>query len=253
MENRYIADLSLLKSTFDRKNEANIIAEAIARHFTSGNLSILDVGIGEGRAIIEVAEYLTVQGYDVELTGIDLHISNKLRKQAPNNFNLIEKDFFTYAEINKFCVVITTQTLFYLGDVVTALHKLVKHLSTNGCLIITLWTSRCSLFHFHQCIKGSENAITTCAETVTSDLRVINPNATIELVRSVGKIKIEQWRDSDRICRAAYNILARSSQTHHLSESGFQNFKEYLQSLPSEMKRENGTIIFKSSCYEETT
>jgi SAM-dependent methyltransferase len=247
MNRRYVEDLRLLKSTFDNGNEANIIAQAIADNSPKTSLRILDVGIGEGRAVFQVVDKLNTLGFKAELTGVDLHISPELRALAPVNSTLVEQDFIAYPAHEQFDAVIATQSLYYFGERSATLGKLLEHTCPTGTLIVTVWSSRCILHNLHMHLSDTPDAKCISSEDVVDELRLLNTAAHIDHVRSAGTVDLERWVANDAICMAAFRILSRANPHGSFDDAKYRAFSQYLKALPGQMKRENGTVIIRRS------
>ena len=251
MDSQYQQDLRLLKGTFDARNEAPVIASAIAGGEASVRLRLLDVGIGEGRAILQATQQLEALGYDVVLTGIDLHISKELRDRMPAGSALIEQNFFEYPHHERFDAVVSTQSLYYLGDRQAALRKLIAHTVPGGCLIVTVWSSRCILRNLHLRFVSTPDTDCLAAEGVADDLHRLDPTAAVDLVRTVGRVNLRRWLTSEATCMAAFRILSRAAPNLSLDEARYTAFCEHLKGLPEEMNRENGTVVLRRRGDEE--
>lgn len=243
MDTRYLEDLRLLKSTFDSGNEVTAILTAITNHSVPSDLCLLDVGIGEGNAILKVVSHLSERGYVARLTGVDLHISPQLRAAAPSFSSLLQLDYLKYCPSAPFDVVIATQSLYYLGDIKHSLPLLLHHTATSGVLIITVWSNRCVLFDLHSRFACSKVGLAICSESVASELHRLDSSATIALVRSAGTVNIGKWRESDASRLAAYRILSRTDGVA-FDPTKYSAFERHLKGLPDIVTRENGTVIF---------
>lgn len=249
MDSDYIRDLRLLKTTFDSGNEADVIAESIARVSTPGPLRVLDVGFGDGRATLQAIRKLTGLGYQVQLTGLDLHISQRLMQHVPEGTELIEKDFFEYPIDEQFDAVLSTQSLYYLGEYRPALHKLLQHMRPAGCLLVTVWTGNCALHDLHKRFVSAPDASCITAEDVATALRSLSPEGSIELVRTPGSVSVHSWLNTELIGLAAFRVIARANDRSSIDGVTYTSFRSRLSSLPKSVKRENGTVVFR--CQEE--
>ncbi len=244
MDTRYLEDLSLLKNTFDSGNEVTAILTAITNHSVPSDLCLLDVGIGEGNAILKVVRRLSEIGYVAHLTGVDLHISPQLREAAPSLSSLLQLDYLKYCPSAPFDVVIATQSLYYLDDIKHSLPLLLHHTAPSGVLILTVWSNRCVLFDLYSRFVCSKNGPAICSEFVARELHRLDSSASIELVRSVGTVNIGKWRESDAIRIAAYRILSRTDGVV-FDQVKYRAFERHLRGLPEIVARQNGTIIFR--------
>lgn len=247
MDNQYQQDLRLLKGTFDPGNEASVIATAIAGGNAKSPLRLLDVGIGEGRAILQATRRLEALGYKILLTGLDLRISTELRDRMPSSSVLVEDDFFQYFCREHFDAVVSTQSLYYFGDTQAALRKLIAHSAPSGCLVVTVWTSRCVLRDLHLHFVSTPGTDCLAAENVADDLRRLDPGATVDLVRTAGRVNLKQWLTSEATCMAAFRILSRAAPKSSFDETRYRAFRKHLAGLPDEMNRENGTVVLRRS------
>ena len=243
MNSIYLEDLRSLKATFNPGNEGPLIAEAVSISMPKGPLRILDVGIGEARSTFRALELLGSQGYAVHLTGLDLHISERVRRLALPGSEFQECDFQLLPFEEVFDVVISTQSLYYLGEWEVSLRKLLSHARPKGCLAVTLWTENCSLHRLHnrfaQCQKN--NLLT--AENVAQAAQRQDSSATVRLVRTRGTINVRMWREEARIGAAAFRILSRLEEQGTIDPVAYGKFSEHIKSLQDEEPRENGTVF----------
>lgn len=245
MNSSYIHDLRLLKGTFNPGNEANVVADAIANGTPRGNVRILDVGIGEGRAAFQFVDRLTSRGFAVHLTGIDLHLSREVRERATRNTRLLEMDFSAFPLSETFDAVVATQSLYYLGKRNFALRKLLDHAAPTGCLLVTIWSGNCILHDLHTRFVQMPDAECMTAEDLASELLGMEEDAQVTIVRTVGHVDIAKWLASEVTCRAAFRILSRINRGGDLDGASYDRFKARLQEFPAQMKRENGTVVLR--------
>lgn len=243
MNSSYLHDLRLFKATFNPGDEADVIAKAVSASLPKGRLRILDVGIGEARSTFRAVEWLNSEGYSIQLTGLDLHISERTRMLAPPDTEFRELAFHLLPPTEVFDVVIATQSLYYLGNWEQSLKKLLLHTKPKGCLLVTIWTDNCTLCRlYNQFRDGHGNRLIT-AENVSQAAHCMDAAASVQLVHTPGTLNIKAWRDDARISAAAFRILTRSNDDAITNLAAYGPFCQHLTSLQDEELRENGTVV----------
>jgi len=76
MDEGYLRSLAALKDTFLNGNESQVLAEAILEHHSNQQLTLLDVGTGTGRSLIEIVGRLRNAGLSVNATAVDIFLSS---------------------------------------------------------------------------------------------------------------------------------------------------------------------------------
>lgn len=245
MNAHYMEDLRLLKGTFDPGNEATIIADAIAEFIPKRRIQLLDVGIGEGQATFQAVDSLLSRGWVVHLTGIDLHIPQRIWKYSTASTSLLEADFLSLPATETFDAVIATQSLYYLGNIDAALKKLIAHTVSDGCLLVTAWTNNCILHDLHSYVVQVPELLCLTAEDIAEKLRNMVGDAHITIVRTVGQVDVGKIAGSETLCKAAYRILSRSEEYAESDMASYVRFKSHLKHLSEHMVRENATVVFQ--------
>ncbi|TKJ35672.1 MAG: hypothetical protein CEE38_13745 [Planctomycetes bacterium B3_Pla] len=243
MNSEYHIQLNRLKESFDSANEISVAADAIQKCIPCGELNILDVGIGEGKAAIQLIGRLSRMGYAPRLTGIDIYVPPSLYEKSTHNIKLCEIDFASYPLTEKFDVVVATQSLYYLGSPELALRKLASHTRREGILLVTMWSNRCELYQLHERFCADPDRRKVAVQHAARMLREIDNYATVEVVTTVGKVDFTYWQESEETCLSAFRVLARAESADDPDLSEYAKFRELITVLPLCGKRENGTII----------
>jgi tellurite methyltransferase len=122
-------------------SEPSIVAKELLNHRKEG--SVLDIGMGEGRDVLFLAE----KGFKV--TGIDLSkvaVNKCLDLSEKNNLDvdLLVGDYLDYYPKNRFNIIISNCTLHLLDqkDVPRAIIKMKKMTRNNGLNIISVFSEK---------------------------------------------------------------------------------------------------------------
>lgn len=210
MDQQYLRSLAALKSTFLSGNEARVLAEAILEHHPNRRLTLLDVGTGTGRSLIEIVELLETSGITVDATAVDIFLSpDAADRLRARNIVPLQIDFGEYEPGKKIDVIIATQSLYYFLDLQRTLDRMCEMLNDDGLLCVTLWNDQCILRKIAADVFGGEASMSLSPRIVLEHLEKDPRFCRLSSRAVIGAVAINQWIESEDTLRGAALVLSR--------------------------------------------
>ena len=140
----YNSEYFSLQSKWLLEKRANELTERFSKalkHLPQNNISFLDVGTGEGKALIEGLK----RNWNV--TGIDI-VDNRIEEAKSENINFITANFLEYNfPVNHFDFIYFDSVLEHVINPLEYLHKIKKILKENGIVYVGI-PNEDSLFNY---------------------------------------------------------------------------------------------------------
>lgn len=244
MDDNYHLNLQTLTRSFLGTNEHTAIADAIASHFATGPVRILDIGTGTGHSIRKIAALLEQRGIQPEVIGLDIFLPEGISiPTVSSHVTLIQCSFEQFLSPDSFDVVSVTQSLYYLGGLRASLSRMLSFVGPGGILLAVAWTKNCVLHRIYD-FMGLGRAESVTSELVAEELKAIDATLKIDIRLIEGKVDLRSWIDDDDLLRAAAHILSRSPSSTDMRLAQVRELRDYItRSFPSIAPRQNGLVI----------
>jgi SAM-dependent methyltransferase len=243
MDEWYLRSLAALKDTFLGGNESQVLAEAILECHSNQHLTLLDIGTGTGRSLIEIVGRLRDNGLSVDATAVDIFFSPDAADRLKTRDILpLQIDFGEFASAAKFDVILATQSLYYFADLHGSLGRMCELLSATGLLCLTLWNEQCILRKVAIEVFGGEASMVLSPRLV---LEYLEKNQRFRRLSSravVGPVAINQWIASEDVLRGAAIVLSRRLAPE-VQQDEIERLRTVVEKLGSIENRSN-SIIF---------
>ncbi len=242
MDQQYLRSLAALKNTFLSGNEAQVLAEAILEQHPSRHLTLLDVGTGPGRSLIETVGRLRESGLTVDATAVDIFLSSDAADRLKaHDIVPLQIDFGEFASSVKFDVILATQSLYYFADLQGILQRMCELLDGTGFLCLTLWNEQCILRRIATEVFGGEASMSLSPRRV---LEYLEKNQGFRRLSSrgvVGPVAISEWIESENVLTAAAIVLSRRL-TPEVRQDEIERLRRIVEKLGRTENRSNSII-----------
>ncbi|WP_430495931.1 class I SAM-dependent methyltransferase [Micromonospora trifolii] len=236
----YVANLKALRQAFGPSSETPLLVDILSKHFRRRDeITMLDVGIGNGASAGKVTDGLTRRGIHVALTGIDPYIPASARRLGwASRARLVPTGLADFHPGEAYDVVNAKQSLYYLGDEGEALKKLASLVSPGGILTITVWDSGCTLKTIHDTYLAPGH-YSPSGVGVGRCISEISPSSRpVEIHHFDGQIMLS--RADATVIEPILKIASRGAEA---TDMAWRMARDYLASLGPVAPRRNAVVV----------
>lgn len=242
MNAQYLAALEVLKSTFSSGNEAEVILDAVVGSPLPTSLTLLDIGTGLGRSLMDLVSGLRRSGYEVRATAIDVFFSDEVSTRLrEHGIEIQEFDFLQYSPSEPFNLITATQSLYYLKPLQAAIDRMCAFAAVPGLLAITVWSDDCVLRRVSKAAFAGSADVLSVAD-VCQLLQNKDAITHLRLVETSGPVATHQWLASRATVQAIASILSRQAAAS-AGPTAIEHLERIARELRPTESRKN-TVIF---------
>lgn len=242
MNPAYLHQLTILKSTFLSGNESQQLAASIIARVTTPSISLLDVGTGLGRGLVDLVDTLRTAGVEVHALALDPYIPPDVADTLrANRIDSTETAFEAFDTTTRFDVITVTQSIYYLRDQAASLNRLCELLADNGLLCVTLWSDKCIFRDIASATFNDPDSPPISASDIVALLSADPQISTVSASDVTGEVAVRRWLDSDDVLFAVASVLSRRSTPP--SRLALERFKNVVNALGDIEIRCNRVIL----------
>ena len=205
----YDGDLRLLKRSFSGGGEGPFYFRMLELLAARHHLDWLDIGIGrDGAALQPFIAACRARGQTLSITGIDPDAEPAHREEDGVRWRLVRSTFQTWTDEGLYDVINADQSLYYLGDLRTAIRRMSTLLRPGGVFIATCWSCQDTLRQLHmRLLPGADGEVT--GEYLTALLRELPDLSVVETAEFKTGVRLRTWLEDTRYLEPALRVIAR--------------------------------------------
>jgi len=241
MNESYHNTLASLKRSMIGSEALQVIQLLLDRLSNRRSISILDVGSGDFSNILLVASYFTASGITCKIDTVDLYYPN-LNTYIPEDIvlNKFTGDFMELDFEEKYDLVYSRHSLYYLGDFSKAISKMKVLLADDGIITVIAWDKACVFRQLS--IHIDDDNIASYIEMafllkLGNDLGLIT-----EGINYRSSIDLSGYTHSNASLEALATFVIRSKLPKNFD---IKTFKGKVEELSMNASRENAIVFYK--------
>ena len=232
----YLHSLHMLKRSFRNGSERHWLSSKLKDRFPGGQVSVLDVGIGDGSFTRKILMAAGINFNRLQLTAIEPELDARVALEQEfgfGQFRLISKLFQNVDIPRGFDLVLSIHSLYYLGNPATALQRLVDSAKPGGLIVIVAWSAECDLYKLHKRLASQETEVSINSQAVRSWAEGYSGVRLIAAKSFRGTVDFSGWLSDDQWLRAACGVLSRRPLSHlDCDETLLTWARQMLQEMP---------------------
>ncbi len=246
----YFNSLQQVKGSFLDGSEKKIITDYIGGCFEKRPLSVLDIGIGDGRYMHKVAKELEGVGFLTQVTGIDpdQESCDLVNKLYPS-FSVQQERFEDFQTNETFDIVTATHSLYYFDQSNQCLEKMIRLTKRGGLATIVLWSERCAINKLYRPCKDcckffTGNGLLTIEE-VRKRLQTFEDVKDVQLVYFPGRVFLSSWKNIPEMLSGACTVFSRRMNSQPVLSEHVEHIEKLLSHFNDIEQRVNGVLFIQ--------
>lgn len=205
----YDGDLRFLKRSFSGGGEGQFYFHVLKRLAARRHLDWLDIGIGRnGVALGPFVAACRERGQTLAITGVDPDAEPGEHGEEGVHWRLLRETFQEWCDDGQYDVINADQTLYYLGDPLATIARVLGLLRPGGLFIATCW-SREDTLHRLRSRLFSNSAGDLVGEDLLALVRQMPGFTSVETASFETSVQLRAWREDFRFLEPALRVIAR--------------------------------------------
>lgn len=250
----YFEALQMVKASFLDGSEKSIVIRKIIDHFKDKEVTLLDVGIGDGRYSAKIVQELSAANMKCSVLGVDPLPAavRSVNKYFPE-FRVVAQRFEDFETDDKFDVVLATHSLYYVSNPADCIKKMIDLTKPGGLTILVLWSDSCTLYRVYiqykeSCKISGANGFLTLEKAKTY-LSSLQPAKSINTLLFSGRLVLSHWKSMPGALESAAMIFSREASlcvSHKIQKEHTDSLLQVISRFGEVEPRVNGVIFLDS-------